>query len=100
MKKLGVFMLLLILTLGNNLLLDWLYGVHHPLRTMSSIILCLRPSEKFMIVFTLLCFIISLFSKQLGKAITTAIRGYLNLFKLPTVVQPNERQQRIKGRQP
>lgn len=100
MKKLGVFMLVLILALGTNLLLDWLYGVRQPLGIMASIIFTLHPSEIFMLMFILLCFIISIFSKQLGKAITTAIRGYLNLLKTPSIAQSNERQQKPKGRQP
>ncbi|MEK3787189.1 hypothetical protein [Paenibacillus sp. FSL K6-1230] len=98
MKKLGIFMLVLVLALGSNLLLDWLYGVRHPLKVMSNIIRTLHPSEIFMLMFLVLCFIISLFNKRLGKALPTAIRGYLNLYKMPTEVQSSEKQQRVKGR--
>ncbi|WP_018884571.1 hypothetical protein [Paenibacillus massiliensis] len=100
MKKLGVFMLVLILTLGTNLLLDLLYGVRHPLGIMASIIFTLRPIEISMWIFILLCFIISLSSKRLGKAIRGAISGYLNLLRKPGVAQSSKRQRKLKGRQP
>lgn len=100
MKKLGVFMLVLILALGTNLLLDWLYGVRHPFGIMANIIFTLRPIEASLWIFILLCFIISLFSKQLSKAIRGAISGYLNLLKPPDVTKSSERQHKLKDSQP
>lgn len=69
MKILWIFTLFMLLMLGNNLLINWIFGVRIPWQPMLLALRTMRPSEYIVLVGMLLLFLLSVGKKQIGHAI-------------------------------
>lgn len=66
MKMLWIFTLFMVLMLGTNLLVNWLFGIHNPWEPMLLAFRTTRSSEYIVLAGMLLLLLVTVGKKQIG----------------------------------
>ncbi|MGQ3477028.1 hypothetical protein [Paenibacillus sp. TY11] len=84
MKVLWIFTLFMILMLGTNLLVNWLFGVHHPWEPISLAFRTMRPSEYIVLAGMLLLLFVTAGKKQIGHAFRFIFSRWSRFLRVPS----------------
>ncbi len=83
MKMLWIFTLFLLLMLGTNLLVNWLFGSRTPWEATLSAFHTMRPSEYIVLAGMLLLIFISVGKKQIRHVLHFFFSQWLRFLKVP-----------------
>ncbi|MFK4301822.1 hypothetical protein ABH892_001926 [Paenibacillus sp. RC254] len=84
MKILWIFTLFMVLMLGTNLLVNWLFGIHNPWDSISLAFGTLRPSEYIVLAGMLLLLFVTVGKKQIGYALQFLFSRWSRFLRVPS----------------
>ncbi|MGW9527765.1 hypothetical protein ACWHAM_08480 [Paenibacillus terrae] len=83
MKILWIFTLFMVLMLGTNLLVNWLFGVRIPWEPTLLALRTLRPSEYIVLAGMLLLLFVNVGKKQIGCALRFLFSRWSRFLRVP-----------------
>ncbi|MGP0577440.1 hypothetical protein ACTP13_10555 [Paenibacillus peoriae] len=84
MKILWIFTLFMMLMLGTNLLVNWLFGVPNPWEPISLALRTMRPSEYIVLAGMLLLFFVTVGKKQIGYSFQFLFSRWSRFLRVPS----------------
>ncbi|MCC3379336.1 hypothetical protein ACFQ5D_13075 [Paenibacillus farraposensis] len=84
MKTLWIFTFFMALMLGTILLVNLLFGVHHPWESISLAFHTMRPSEYIVLAGMLLLLFVTLGKKQIGHACQFIFSRWSRFLRVPS----------------
>ncbi|MGW8958384.1 hypothetical protein [Paenibacillus sp. NPDC055715] len=84
MKILWIFTFFMILMLGTNLLVNWLFGAHTPWETILLAFRTMRPSEYIVLAGMLLSLFVNAGKKQVGNAFRFIFSQWSRFLRVPS----------------